>query len=110
RVEVDSLAVVPEVLDRLPHHREVFLERGAKGQPDVPVVTLGDKRHDRRARLAQRGDLRVIRRLGAGPAGRAERGELRVFESQLPLSTAQEFALLRDGPKPPALDEADTQA
>ena len=46
----------------------------------MPVVTLGDKSHDRRPGLAQSGDLWVVGRLHAGPAGRAERGELRVPE------------------------------
>ena len=39
-------------------------------------MTLGDKGHDRRTRLAQCGDLGVVGRLHAGPAGRAERGIL----------------------------------
>ena len=46
----------------------------------MPVVTLGDKSHDRRPGLTQSGDLWVVGRLHAGPAGRAERGELRVPE------------------------------
>ena len=46
----------------------------------APVVTLVAKSHDRRPGLAQRGDLGVVGRLHAGPAGRAERGEVRVPE------------------------------
>ena len=110
RVQEDPLAVTAEVLDGVPDHGQVLLQRGAEGQPDVPVMTLGDKGHDRRARLTQRGDLRVIGRLGAGPAGRAERGELRVLEVQLALSAAEEIGVLGDGARPPALDEADAQA
>ena len=72
-------------------------------------MTLGYQGHDRRARFAQRGDLRVIGRLGAGPAGRAERGELRVLEVQFGRGAAEELGVLRDRARPAALDEPDAQ-
>ena len=72
-------------------------------------MTLGDKGHDRRARFAQRGDLGVIGRLDAGPAGRAERGELRVLEVQFGDGAAEELGVLRDRARPAALDEPDAQ-
>ena len=75
----------------------------------MPVVTLGDKSHDRRPGLAQRGDLRVVGRLHAGPAGRAERGELRVPEVQFGAGPLEELGVLGDRPGPATLDEADAE-
>ena len=108
-VEEDALAVALQVGDGVPDHLEVLLEGGPQGEKDVPVVTLGDKGHDRRARFAQRGDLGVVGRLHAGPAGRAERGELRVPEVQFGDGAAEELGVLRDRAGPAALDEADTE-
>ena len=109
-VEEDPLAVAAQVGDGVGDHLEVLLERGLQGEQDVPVVTLRDESHDRRARLAQRGDLGVIGRLSAGPAGRAERGELRVLEVQLGSGAAEELGVLRDRARPAAFDEPDAQA
>ena len=108
-VEEDPLPVLAQVGDRVRDHREVLLQRGPQGEKDVPVVTLGDKGHDRRARFAQRGDLGVVGRLHAGPAGRAERGELRVLEVQFGDCPAEELGVLRDRAGPAALDEPDTE-
>ena len=108
-VEEDPLPVLAQVGDRVRDHREVLLQRGPQGEKDVPVVTLGDKGHDRRARFAQRGDQGVVGRLHAGPAGRAERGELRVLEVQFGDGAAEELGVLRDRAGPAALDEPDTE-
>src|SRR5690606_7355904 len=48
-VEEDTLTLRTKVRDRVADHREVLLESRAEGQLHVPVVTLGDKGHDRRA-------------------------------------------------------------
>ncbi len=108
-VQEDPLAVLAEVGDRVGDHGEVFLEGCPEGQKDVPVVTLGDQSHDRRARFAQRGDLGVIGRLHAGPAGRAERGELRALEVKFGGGAAEELGVLGDRAGPAALDEPDTE-
>jgi hypothetical protein len=108
-VQEHPLALGAQVGDRVGDHGQVFLQRGPQGQQDVPVVTLGDQGHDRRARFAQRDDLGVIGRLRAGPAGRAERGELRVLEVQLGGSAAEELGVLRDRARPAALDEPDAE-
>jgi hypothetical protein len=108
-VEEDPLPLPAQVGDRVADHGKVLFQGRAQGQPDVPVMTLGDKGHDRRARLAQRGDQRVIGRLDAGPAGRAERGELRVLELQLGGCEPEELGVLRDGAGPAALDEPDAE-
>ena len=108
-VEEHPLAVAAEVGDRVGDHGQVLFEGGPQGQADVPVVTLGDEGHDRRAAFAQRGDLRVVGRLDAGPAGRAERGELRALEVQFGGGAPEELGVLRDRARPPALDEPDAQ-
>ena len=108
-VEEDPLPVLAQVGDRVRDHREVLLQRGPQGEKDVPVVTLGDESHDRRARFAQRGDQGIALRLHAGPAGRAERGELRVPEVQFGGGAAEELGVLRDRAGPAALDEPDTE-
>src|SRR5690606_35722967 len=90
-------------------HREVLLESRAEGQLHVPVVTLGDKGHDRRAGFAQCCDQGVVGRLHACPAGRAERGELRVPQVELCSSAPEELGVLGVGSRPASLDEADAQ-
>src|SRR5207302_1141780 len=80
-----------------------------RGRKDVPVVALGAESHNPRARFAQRGDLGIALRLHAGPAGRAERGELRVPEVQFGGGAAEELGVLRDRAAPAALDEPDTE-
>ena len=59
-VEEHPLAVLAEVGDRVRDHGQVLFQGGPQGEQDVPVVTLGDKGHDRRARFAQRGDQGVV--------------------------------------------------
>ena len=108
-VQEHPLSFAPEVGDRVRDHGQVLFEGGPQGEQDVPVVTLGDQGHDRRARFAQRGDQGVVGRLDAGPAGRAERGELRVPEVQLRGGAAEELGVLRDRARPAALDEPDAQ-
>ena len=105
RVEEHPPALRAQVRDGVADHREVLRQGGAEGQLDVPVVTLGDKSHDRRAGFAQRGDRWVVGRLGAGPAGRAERGELRVLQVKLGPGEPEEFRVLGVGARPSALDE-----
>src|SRR6202008_823983 len=51
----------------------------------------------------------VVGRLHAGPAGRAERGELRVLEVQFGGGAAEELGVLRGRAGPAALDEPDTE-
>ena len=108
-VEEDPLAMLAQVGDRVRDHFEVFFQGGPQGQQDVPVVTLGDKGHDRRSRFAQRGDQGVVCRRHAGPAGRAERGELRVVEVEFGLRAAEELGVLRDRAGPAALNEPDAE-
>ncbi len=105
RVEEDALALRLEVRDGVADHREVLRQRGAQGKLDVPVVALCDESHDRRAGFAQRGDSGVTGRLGAGPAGRAERGELRVLEIQLCPCEPEELCVLGIRARPSTLDE-----
>nr|BFE82996.1 hypothetical protein GCM10020093_055970 [Planobispora longispora] len=99
-VEEDSLALRTEVRDRVADHREVLLESRAEGQLHVPVVALGDKGHDRRAGFAQCGHQWVVGCLHTGPAGRAERGELRVLQVELCSSPPEELCVLGIGPRP----------
>ena len=103
-VEEHLLALRAQVLDGVADHREVLLERGAQGQLDVPVVGLRDQRHHARAAVAQRADQRVVGRLHAGPAGGAERRELRVAQVQLLAGAAEELGVLRVRARPAALD------
>ena len=109
RVQEHPLPLGAQVADRVPDHGQVLVQRGPQGQPDMPVVTLGDKSHDRRPGLAQSGDLRVVGRLHAGPAGRAERGELRVPEVQFGAGPPEELGVLGDRAGPATLDEADAE-
>ena len=108
-VQEDPFPFRTEVGDRVGDHGEVLPQGRAQRQSDVPVVTLRDQRHDRRARLAQRGDLGVIGRPGAGPAGRAERDGLRVPEIQLAGGEPEELGVPGDRARPAALDEPDPE-
>ena len=108
-VEEDPLALLPQVAHRVGDHRQVLVERGPQGQLDVAVVALGDQRHDRGARLAERGDLRVVGGVDARLAGRAERGERGVAQVELGLRAAEELGVLRNRARPAALDEPDAE-
>ena len=108
-VEEHPLALGAQVPHGVGDHRQVLVERGAQRELDVPVVALGHQRDDRRARLAQRRDLRVVGRLDAGLAGRAERGERGVPQVELGLRAAEELGVLRDRARPAALDEPDAE-
>ena len=108
-VEENPLALGAQVADGVGDHGEILGRGGAQGEPDVPVVALGDQRHHRRAGLPQGGDLRVVGGHRTGPAGRAERGQLRVGQPQLGARPPEELGVLRDGARPAALDEPDTE-
>ena len=105
-VEEDPLPLGGQVGDGVTHHREVLLQRGAQRQLDVAVVGLGDQRHHRGARVAQRGHQRVVGGLHAGAAGGAERGQLGVLQVELLARAAEELGVLGVGAGPAALDEA----
>ena len=72
----------------------------------MPVVRLGDQGDHRGAAVAERGDLRVVGGDGAGPAGGAERRQLRVLEVELGGGAAEELGVLRVRARPAALDVA----
>jgi hypothetical protein len=97
------------VLDGVPHHREVLLQRRTQRQLDVPVVALRDDRDDRCARVAEGGHERVVRRGHPGAAGGAEGRELRVLQVELGPAPAEELGVLRVRSRPAALDEADAE-
>ena len=108
-VEEDPLAFRPQVPHRVGDHLEVLVERGPQRELHVPVVALGDQGDHRGARLAERGDLRVVRGDGARLARRAERRERGVLEAELGLGAAEELGVLGDGARPAALDEPDAE-
>ena len=59
-VEEHPLSLGAQMPDGIGDHREVLRQRGPQGSDHVPVVALGNQRHDRRAGLAQRGHLRIV--------------------------------------------------
>ena len=59
-VEEHPLALGRQVPHRVGDHGEVLFQGGPQRRGDVPVVALGDQRHDRGAGLTQRCHLRVV--------------------------------------------------
>ena len=108
-VEEDPLAFCAQVPHRVGDHREVLVERGPQGQLHVPVVALGDQGDDRGARLAERGDLRIVGGGDTRLARRAERRERGVPQVELGLRAAEELGVLRNRPRPAALNEPDAE-
>ena len=104
-VEENALPLCAQVRDGVANHREVLLERRAQRQLDVPVVALGHERHHGRTRLAQGGHLGVVGGPRAGPAGCAERGELRVPSASSVLARAKNSVSLGSAPgQPPSMN------
>ena len=105
-VEEHRLPLLAQVGDGVAHHREVLLERRAQRELDVAVVRLGDEGDHARPGVAEGGDQRVVGGAYAGPAGGAERRELRVGELELLARAAEELGVLRVRARPAALDVA----
>ena len=82
-VEEDRLPLLAQVRDRVAHHREVLLERGAQRELDVAVVRLRDEGDDAGAGVAEGTHERVVGSPYAGPAGGAEGREPRMAEVEL---------------------------
>src|SRR5262249_43158783 len=82
---------------------------GPQRRGDVPVVALGDQRHQRRAGLTQRRDLRVVGGYRTRPAGRPERREGGVAELQLGAGPPPEPGGLGGRAGPSAPPEADAE-
>jgi hypothetical protein len=94
--------------DRVAHHRQVLVQRGAQRLLDMPDVGLGHQRGHRCTRVDQRLHLRVVLDGHAGPAGGAERHHHRVLEHELAVCGArEELGVLGHGSGPAALDEPD---
>ena len=86
------------------------VQGGPQGRGDVPVVALGDQRHDRRAGLAQRGHLRVVggHRTRAAGSSRTPRA-CAWRELEFGAGPPEELGVLGDRAGPAALDEADAE-
>ncbi len=108
-VDEDPAALAHQVGDGVAHHLQVLLQGGAQGEFHMAVVRLGDQGDHRGARLQQRLDLRVLGRLAAGPAGRAEGDEFGVPEVDLLARTGEELGVAGVGSRPAALDETDAE-
>ncbi|MGX1249987.1 hypothetical protein RKD48_002498 [Streptomyces ambofaciens] len=108
-VDEDPAALGLEVGDRVRHHRQVLVQRGAQGQFDVPVVRLGDQGDHLRAGVEQRLDLVVLGGAGARAAGGAEGDQLGVLEVDLLAGAGEELGVPRVGAGPAALDETHTE-
>ena len=109
RVEEHPAALGAQEGDRVGHHREVLLERGAQGAAYVAVVTLPHERDDRRARVQQRQHLRVLGRTRTGTAGGAEGGERGVAQRQFVPRPREELGVTRVRARPATFDEADAE-
>ena len=109
-VEEDRLPLLAQVRDRVAHHREVLLERGAQRELDVAVVRLRDEGDDARAGVTEGTHEGVVGSTYAGPAGGAEGREPRMPEVELLAGAAEELGVLGVGPRPAALDVAHAEA
>jgi hypothetical protein len=108
-VEEHPLALVAQVRDGVADHRQVLLQRGAQCQLHVPVVRLGDQRHDAGTAVPQGRDQWVVGRRDPGPSRRTEGGQRRVAQLQLLTGPPEELGVLGVGARPTALDVADTE-
>ena len=105
-VDEDAPPLCAQEGHRVADHREVFLERGAQGELDVPGVRLGHEGDDGGTGVDERAHEGVV---GSSPVctpGRAEGRKRRVLELELPLGPGEELGVLGVGPRPATLDES----
>src|SRR5438105_4457214 len=96
--------MAPEIGDRVTDHPQVLFQRGAERIADMLLPGFAENGDDGNLRCEEFGNLGIVLGADAGPAGAAERGQLRMFEFDL-LHPLKEGFVLRIRAWPAALDE-----
>jgi len=109
-VDEHSLTLGAEVFHRVADHRQVFVQRGAQGVLDMPVMTLGHDAGDWRLGVPNGSRHRIVSSFHPHPSSKAEGHQLSVLEPQCPISHGcKERSVIRIRARPATLDEADTK-